>query len=195
MAVLSRRTSAAPTRRNNQEALATATLDLLGEGSAFADISIEQIVRRAGLSRPTFYSYFRDKRELILHLGEALEQDLAAIAGPWLNQADGEARDTIAGVLDVFRRHASTVGAVAEAATYDPEVAEFWRGFHTRFIPGAERRIRAGHPGLDDAAVAARAYALIWMTESTLTEHVTRPTVDEAALLDQITWLWQAATQ
>lgn len=195
MAVLSRRASAAPARRNNQEALVAATLALLGEGSAFADISIEQIVRRAGLSRPTFYSYFGDKRELILHLGEALERDLAVVAEPWLTLADGDARATIAGVLDVFRRHTATVGAVAEAATYDPDVAEFWRGFHTRFIPGAEHRIRAGHPELDEAAVAARAYALIWMTESTLTDHVTRPTVDEAALLDQITWLWQAATQ
>lgn len=194
MAVLSRRTANAETRRTNHDALVAATLKLLEDGAPFADISIEQIVRTAGLSRPTFYTYFRDKRELILHLGEALEQDLAAIAGPWLAVADGNPRDTVAGVLDVFRRHAATVGAISEAATYDPDVAAFWRGFHERFIPGAEHRVRTGNPELDDKAVAARAYALIWMTEATLTEHVAHPTIDDAALVEQLTWMWRAAT-
>lgn len=194
MAVLSRRTTVAETRRNNKDALVTATLALLEDGSPFADISIEQIVRKAGLSRPTFYTYFRDKRELILHLGEALEQDLAETAEPWLDLADGDVREVLAGVLGVFRRHAATVGAISEAATYDPEVAAFWREFHDRFIPGAEHRIRAGDSALDEFAVAARAYSLVWMTESTLTEHVARPTVDESALLDQLGWLWAVAT-
>ena len=194
MAVLSRRTTNAETRRTNHDALVAATLELLEGGAPFADISIEQIVRAAGLSRPTFYTYFRDKRALILHLGEALERDLAATAEPWLAFADGDPAGTVAAVLAVFRRHAATVGAIAEAATYDPDVAAFWRGFHERFLPGAEHRIRAGNPGLDESAVAARAYALIWMTEATLTEHVTRPTVEEAALVAQLAWMWQAAT-
>lgn len=194
MAVLSNRSASAGARRSTKDALVAASLALLDEGAAFADISIEQIVRRAGLSRPTFYTYFRDKRELILHLGEAVERDLAAAAGPWLAASDGDARDTIAGVLGVFRLHAEAVGAITEAATYDPEVAEFWRGFHERFVPGAQARILEGSPGLDAAAVAARAYALVWMTEVTLTQHVARPTVDEEALLDQVTFLWRAAT-
>jgi len=60
MAVLSRRTATAPARRSTKDALVTAVIELLGEGHAYADISIEQLVRRAGLSRPTFYSYFDD---------------------------------------------------------------------------------------------------------------------------------------
>jgi TetR/AcrR family transcriptional regulator, ethionamide resistance regulator len=194
VAVLSNRSATAGGRRSTKDALVAATLALLDGGTAFADISIEQIVRTAGLSRPTFYTYFRDKRELILHLGEAVERDVAAAAGPWLAAPGGDARDTLAGVLGVFRLHAEAVGAITEAATYDAEVAEFWRGFHERFLPGAQERIRAGAPELDDAAVVARAHALVWMTEVTLTQHVARPTVDEGALLDQVTFLWRAAT-
>jgi AcrR family transcriptional regulator len=194
MAVLSRRTAAAETRRTNRDAIVVAALGLLDEGSAFADISIDQIVKAAGLSRPTFYTYFRDKRELILHLGEALEVDLAAAAEPWLTLADGSVRERLGDVLDVFRRHAGTVKAITESATYDPDVAEFWLAFHDRFIPGARERIRAGYPTLATDAVAARAYALIWMTERTLTEHVAAPSVDETALLDQLAWLWERAT-
>ena len=43
--------------------------------------------------------------------------------------------------------------------------------------------LEEGNPELDDKAVAARAYALIWMTEATLTEHVAHPTIDDAALV------------
>lgn len=195
MAVLSRRTpTTANARRVNEQALLDATLALLGEGSAFADLSIDQIVKRAGLSRPTFYAYFEDKRALVLRLGTDLEQDLASVAEPWLASAQGSVRDTLGGVLDVFRRHAPVVRAITEAATYDPEVAASWQAFHDRFIPGAETRIAAGAGKLSRKDVAARAYALVWMTERTLTEHVAHATVAETALLDQLAWLWEAAT-
>lgn len=194
MATLSRRARTAETRKATEAELLDATVALLNEGIAYADISIEQIVRRAGFSRPTFYTYFDDKRALVLKLGEALEEDLSAAAEPWLSFADVPLRDTLAGVLAVFSRHRASVGAITEAATYDPEVGVFWQAFHDRFRPGAERRVLAGNPGLPDADVAARAYALVYMTERAFTEHVARPTVDETALVDQVAWLWQAAT-
>lgn len=192
--MLSRRSTVAATRRTNRDAIVTATIESLAEGIAFADLSIEQIVKRAGLSRPTFYTYFRDKRALVLHLGVAFEEDLATVAGPWLESAEGDVRDTLDGVLKVFARHAPVIAAVTEAATYDDEVASFWRAFHARFLPGAELRVRAGDPELDTEAVRARAYTLIYMTESTITEHVLRPSVDGNALIDQLAFIWAAAT-
>ncbi|WP_320669545.1 TetR/AcrR family transcriptional regulator [Patulibacter defluvii] len=194
MATLSRRARTAETRKATEAELLGAAVSLLEEGTAYADVSIEQIVRRAGFSRPTFYTYFDDKRALVLKLGEALETDLAEAAEPWLSFADVPLRDTLARVLAVFTRHRASVRAITEAATYDPAVAAFWQAFHDRFRPGAERRIASGSPDLDDAAVAARAYALVYMTERTFVEHVGRPTVDERALVDQVAWLWRAAT-
>lgn len=193
MAALSRRDRTAGIRKATEMELLEATVSLLEEGTAFADISIEQIVRRAGFSRPTFYTYFDDKRALILKLGDALEQDLSAAVEPWLSFADVPLRDTLAGVLAVFTLHRATVGAITEAATYDPAVEALWQGFHDNFRPGAERRIRAGNPTLADTDIAARAYAMVYMTERTFIEHVAWPTVDESALIDQVTWLWQAA--
>ncbi|WP_354701598.1 HTH-type transcriptional regulator EthR [Paraconexibacter sp. AEG42_29] len=194
MAVLSRRSEGSDARRATEEALVGATLAWLGEGVAYADLSIEQIVKRAGLSRPTFYAYFRDKRALVLHLAVAFEEDLAAVAEPWLENAAGNVRDTLEGVLGVFQRHAATLGAVVEAATYDDEVAEFWRAFHGRFRPGAEARVRAGTPDLDEESVRARAFALIYMTESSITAHVLRPSVGEHELVAQLAFVWDAAT-
>lgn len=194
MATLSRRERTAEIRKANEQALLEATEALLLEGSAYADLSIEMIVRRAGLSRPTFYAYFEDKRALVLQLGAALEADLIDTAGPWLAFADVPLRDTLAGVLATFAQHRAALGAITEAATYDPDVNAFWQAFHDRFRPGAEGRITAGDPSLPPATVEARAYALIWMTERTFTEHLARPTVDEPSLVDEVTWLWKAAT-
>jgi TetR/AcrR family transcriptional regulator, ethionamide resistance regulator len=194
MATLSRRDRTLETRRATESALLRATEALLLDGAAYADLSIERIVRRAGLSRPTFYAYFEDKRSLVLRLGRELEADLAATAEPWLAFADVPLRKTLAGVLAIFARHRAALAAITEAATYDAEVSAFWLGFHDRFRPGAERRIAAGHPELVEADVAARAYALIWMTERSFTEHLARPSVDERALVDQVAWMWQAAT-
>ncbi|MTD43240.1 TetR family transcriptional regulator [Conexibacter sp. W3-3-2] len=194
MAVLSRRAQVAGARRATEDALLEATLSLLAEGLPFAELSIDQIVKRAGLSRPTFYSYFRDKRALVLRLGVEFEEDLAKVAVPWLESADGDVRDTLEGVLAVFQKHATTLSAVVEAATYDPDVAEFWGAFHARFRPGGEARVRAGNPDLDEESVRARAYTLIYMTESSITTQVLRPAVDADALITQLAFMWDAAT-
>lgn len=194
MATLSRRARTAETRKATEAELLQAAVSLLEQGTAYADISIEQIVRKAGFSRPTFYTYFDDKRALVLKLGAAMEADLSAAAEPWLGFADVPLRASLAGVLSVFARHRASVGAITEAATYDAEVAAFWQAFRDRFRPGAERRIAAGNADLSAADVRARAYALVHMTERAFTDHVARPTVDEQALLDQVTWLWRVAT-
>jgi AcrR family transcriptional regulator len=193
--VLSRRARTEEIRRTNEEALLNATLALLDDGAAFADLGIEQIVKRAGLSRPTFYTYFRDKRDLVLRLGEALEADLAGVADPWFSDRTVTARETIAAVFAFFARNRAALRAITEAATYDPEVATFWQGFHDRFIPEASARIAEGNPDLDADAVAARAYALVYMTERTLIEHTNRPLGSDEALIGQLTWFWEGAVR
>lgn len=194
MAVLSRSARVAETRQANREAIAAATLQLLEAGTAYADISVEQIVRQAGLSRPTFYKYFRDKRELILHLGGSLQEDVAAAADPWLQSGDGDVRTALAAVLEGFRRHRGSLAALVEAATYDTEVNAFWHSFHERFYVNAASRIRAGHPHLSPKRADARAFALVWMTERSMSEYLAGADVDEAALLDELAALWNFGT-
>ncbi|WP_320669446.1 TetR/AcrR family transcriptional regulator [Patulibacter defluvii] len=193
MAVLSRRSQAATTRRNNRDALAAATLELLAEGAAFADASIEQIVRRAGLSRPTFYSHFADKRALILHLGQGLLDAVAEAADPWLARGEGEVRPTLDAVLGAFETHRETLLALVEAAGYDVEVNAFWHDFHDRFVAAAVERIRLVAPDLSPQRARARGFALVWMTERTATELVAGADVDRTALLDELTGFWERA--
>lgn len=194
MATLSRRARTEATRQATEAALVRATIDLLDQGTPFAELGVEAIARHAGYSRPTFYAYFRDKRELVLHLGTALEAELAAAADPWLQSNAGDLRETLAAVFTAFANHRATVRALVEAATYDPEVAVFWRGLHERFVPNATKRIRTRSPDIDARHAKARAWALVWMTERTITEHLANPTVDQAALLDELSGFWAHAT-
>jgi AcrR family transcriptional regulator len=193
MSVLSRRTRTETIRRTNEDALLRATIHLLENGAAFADLGIEQIVKQAGLSRPTFYTYFRDKRELVLTLGQILQDDLATVTGPWFAGEDITTRQTITAVLDVFTRHRGALRAITEAATYDPEVGDFWRRFHDGFVPEVSKRVTAGDPALPPEAVTARAYALVYMTERTLVEQLSRRLTTDEALVDQLAWIWAEA--
>ena len=58
--------STTPKRAAVQAAVLTATEQLLGEGASYADLNIERIATRAGISRTAFYFYFADKREVAL---------------------------------------------------------------------------------------------------------------------------------
>ncbi len=190
MAVLSKRSDSDSKREANRQAIAAATLELLDEGQPFADISIDRIVRQAGLSRPTFYSHFADKRELVLYLGQALEDEVAEVADPWFSGETDSIRDSLEAFLSVLGRHHGTLAAIVEASTYDVEVREFWNVLHERFRIAAASRIREMEPDLDDAHAEARAFALVWMTEKTMTELVAGADLEEVAVLDELTRFW-----
>jgi TetR/AcrR family transcriptional regulator, ethionamide resistance regulator len=129
-----RRTDAQRSKRAAVEAgVLEATEALLDEGAPFADLSVEQIATRAGISRPAFYFYFRDKRELLTRITEGIAEELYREAEHWWRGAgepDGaeQLAEALAQIVGLYRRHASLLRAIVEAAAYDREVAGYWRG-------------------------------------------------------------------
>ncbi|WP_372792225.1 TetR/AcrR family transcriptional regulator, partial [Paraconexibacter sp.] len=130
MSVLSKRPTTGQTAAVNREAILEATVQLLQRGVSYAEISVSAIAAEASVSRPTFYAYFNDKRDLMLALGARFEQRTHGAADAWLELRDDDLHATLRGVLEAFRGDHATLRAIVEAATYDPEVAEFWRSFH-----------------------------------------------------------------
>lgn len=196
MGALARRTPAvARARQQTEAALLRAADALLAEGTPFADLSIETIARRAGVSRPTFYAYFADKRALALRLGQDLEAAIGESVADWLQSSRGDLRITLDATLGVFIEHRGTLSALVEAATYDDEVAAFWRALHERFAHAARGRLLRDNPDLDAAVADARAFALVWATERCLTEHLFAPRVQGTALMDTLELLWTAALE
>lgn len=147
-----------------------ATEALLGQGTSFGQVTVEQIATRAGISRPAFYFYFRDKRDLLRRLTADVSDLFYAEAQSWWNPSrDGiwALRGAVERVLTLYSRHSVLLRAVSEAATYDADMGELWRGLMARFVSKTRERIE-----LEQAAGAAprieaaeTAFALVWMTE------------------------------
>src|SRR3712207_2316745 len=77
-----------------------ATEELLIEGASFAELGIERIATRAGISRTAFYFYFRDKRELLVRLTEQANAELMAAAETWWS--GGDLRTALRTVADLY---------------------------------------------------------------------------------------------
>src|SRR6266545_3216200 len=134
MASVESKEEPAPTAKRAaiQASVLAATEGLLAEGASYADLNIEQIATRAGIGRTAFYFYFRDKRELLMHLTENLVAALYEHAERFWQSDPGEGIGDLGEVLHdnitIYMRHASVLRAVNEMAAVDEVVGEFWRG-------------------------------------------------------------------
>lgn len=164
VAVLSNARGATSDRRREAErGFLDATDALLREGGSYADLSVERIASRAGRPRTAFYLYFRDKRELLVRLTERIADSLYEGADLWWSGTRGreDMAPALTAIVRTWDEHASVLGAVVEAATYDDEIGEYWRGLVGRFVEGTERRLV--EEGEEPGAAAAKAFVLAWM--------------------------------
>jgi AcrR family transcriptional regulator len=146
-----------------------ATLALLAEGAPYAELNVQQIARRAGVSRPTFYAHFGDRRELLLELMDtALAPVFAVLAeqGPMSGEALGPTRirPTIELVVSIARANGPLFRAVVEAATYDDAVHGWLAAFAAQFIDAATATIEAQQAAGKALPLNSRAAAtaLVW---------------------------------
>jgi AcrR family transcriptional regulator len=189
VAVLSKASAGTSERRREAEqGFLAATEALLDGGSSYAELSVEQIASRAGRPRTAFYLYFRDKRELLMRLTEDVAEVLYQEADRWWSGTRGreDVRPALADILRTWAEHASLLGAVVEASTYDEEIGAFWRGLVGRFIDATERRLVAD--GEEPGAAAAKAFVLCWMANHACYQQIARgESLDDPALLDALT--------
>ncbi|MFB8777713.1 TetR/AcrR family transcriptional regulator [Streptomyces broussonetiae] len=166
MASTTRRPSSAADRRGALEQRILSVIeDCLRGGVTYTELSVEQIAKAAGISRSTFYLYFRDKVDVLLRLSGSLKRESYEIAAAWKptgadGGVDGLAR-TYELILRHYREHAALLAAINEVAAYDPAVREAWRADQERFtdnlVSVLEEEQRAGRtPEGIDPALAAR---------------------------------------
>ncbi len=174
-----------------QAAVLAATEELLAEGASYADLNIERIATRAGISRTAFYFYFRDKRELLVRLTGDVSEQLYEQADIWFS-GDGdpgeEIRRALANIAALYREHGVLLRAIVEVSTYDEEVAGYWRDLLGRFAAASLRRIEQGGVAADPRATA---FALCWMTERALYQQLVQPNgPGDEALVDALAGIW-----
>jgi AcrR family transcriptional regulator len=154
----------------------SATADLLDDGAIYAELKVEQIATAAGISRPAFYFYFRDKRELLMRLTEDVVGLLYEEADVWWQVDDNDAgtvealRTALDRIAALYAQHFVLLRAVVDAAAYDPVISDFWQDVIARFTSATEARIVAEQQAgrLPDLDAANLAFILVWMVERVL---------------------------
>jgi TetR/AcrR family transcriptional regulator, ethionamide resistance regulator len=181
-----------PRRAAVEAPVLEATEALLAQGASYAELKIEQIASRAGISRPAFYFYFRDKRDLLMRLTADVADLLYAEAEAWwTGEGPGDLEPALRSVLALYQEHGMLLRAVVETAASDEEVAAFWRGLVARFVEATERRLQAERPDLEAHETA---FALSWMTERTCYQHyVQGGRLDDDRLVRALVGIWTRA--
>lgn len=120
-------------------ALQQAMRELLHE-RPFADITVQHIIDRAGVSRGTFYSRFRNK-------DDALFNSVERMFGGFEAHLTSNPRDLRLAPVAELLEHLSTAGAVRHSLESSGRLDEIW-GLFTDFIADCiERRMPIVAPG------------------------------------------------
>jgi AcrR family transcriptional regulator len=137
----------------SRDALGDAMIALMQE-QPFESITVQQVLDRAGVSRSTFYSHYRDKDDLFLSDVE----DFFQMMGRLLTRYKAPAR-RLAPVEEFFAHLADVPGvqAAIDAAGKGPDVRELGIGCFARSI---EERLTLAGVALPAAELRATSHAL-----------------------------------
>jgi len=126
------------TRRQILDAIA----DLV-EDHSYDDVSIAEITRRAGVTRPGFYFHFPSKGAAVASLMEALFEDFVAIGSVWYDHQRVDQRDAfregMTETVTLWRAHARVMHAMVQAAAQDTHADTVWKtwiaAYQERAVP------------------------------------------------------------
>ncbi len=178
------------------------TAERLLEHRSLHDISVDDLARGAGISRPTFYFYFPSKEAVVLSLLDRVVEEARANRAAALERAGDEAweiwREGLRAIHDTFRAHKALSRTAAQLFAENPEVQSVWsvvmEGFVEDTVAGIEsERARGAAPGGPPARELA--IALNWMNERVFLASFTGqdPSIDEDRVLDTLLTIWSRA--
>jgi AcrR family transcriptional regulator len=146
--------------------------ELLAEGGGFTDLTVAEIIERAGIKRSTFYYHFSDKAELLIEISErALGEIVAASHDLYRLGADStweEFHERVRTTVMAWLPHVPLMNALAELSAYDPRVREQFEAGWATAREGIRRHIIDGqHAGFvrPEADPDYTAAWLTWMAE------------------------------
>jgi AcrR family transcriptional regulator len=187
---------------DDRELAILATAERLLAQKPLGAISVDDLARGAGISRPTFYFYFASKDAVLLTLldrvvAEADASTRAAFEVPASSPREGWGR-AISAYYETFRAHRSLTLAWAEARYTNAEIRQLWAQVFDAWVQLCATAIQAerdrgaappGRPARDLAVV------LTSMNERVLyaTFSGDGPAVDEDDVVDVLLDVWLRA--
>jgi AcrR family transcriptional regulator len=187
---------------DDREAAILRTLEDMLQQRPFAEISVDDLARGAGLSRPTFYFYFASKDAVLVRLfaraitasgAEQQQQPDTVIEHPEQAWHDG-----IYAFFDSLRPHRAVVLAGLTAMATNSELRDMWSTFMTGrvdYTAGLITRERARGAAPDIVPAHDLATALNLMNERVVlaAQGSQNPTLPEDAALEALAHIWIAS--
>ncbi|MET0701229.1 MAG: TetR/AcrR family transcriptional regulator [Mycobacterium sp.] len=186
----------------DREAAILETAERLLESRSFADISVDDLAKGAGLSRPTFYFYFPSKEAVLLTLLDRLMLEansrLASLGGLASTDRDTSVREGINSFFATFAARPALSAAAAEVRGGSAELRTLWSDFMRRSIAHTTEVIKAERAaGTAPETLPAQhlATALNLMNEAVMTSSIVGydPALPQDQILDTLTYIWTAA--
>jgi AcrR family transcriptional regulator len=184
---------------DDRELAILATAEQLLEERPFADISVDDLAKGAGLSRPAFYFYFPSKDAVLLALVERVivEADAASERLAETSPEDPYEgwRTAINVFFEIFVQHKGVTRAGHAARASHPEIGELLATFMQKWIDRTTDFIEAERArGVAPTTLPAKdlATALNLMNERALFASFSdeRPAIPKERLLDTLTHVW-----
>jgi AcrR family transcriptional regulator len=163
------------------------------------DISIDDLTKSVGISRPTFYFYFPSKEAVLLTLFDrvvaASFDSSSRKKAPDSDDPTQQWRFGIEAAFETFHAHRAVMIAASQAKSTNPEVREMWNSVLRRWINRAtklieaERRRGAAPPGIPAKELAT---ALTLMNERAMfaVSSADEPALPPSNLVDVLTQIW-----
>lgn len=184
---------------DDREAAILATAQRLLEGRAFADISVDDLAKGAGISRPTFYFYFASKEAVLLTLLDPLIKLADTGFDNAMEDMPSDPRSAIRRGIEIFfssfGSHPATARAGTEAVKNHPEFRAFWAGLMQKWIAmtaaliTVERR-RGAAPESIPAIDLATSLNLMNERMMMATLAAEQPAVEHDKVVDTLTHIW-----
>jgi AcrR family transcriptional regulator len=161
------------------------------------DMTVDDIMSRTGLSRPSFYEYFRDRNQLVIRLAERLSAQNAALVERWFSSETSEEllRPVTYEVVELALSQGHLLRALSDAAITDQQVEATYRGAMQAAIDKTAHHIREdvarGRPGLNGVDPQHLATALVYMNQAYLVETMgRRPQADPKTVAETLIAIW-----
>ena len=198
MAVAPRTQRVRQSRQESRFRIVTAATELVRQRS-YAELSVDAVMREAGIGRTIFYRHFDDLADLLMRASREAVEELFEAQQSLLEARPGDATEAVRRALEaaveVYGRHGPLLRCMREAAAGDEQVASGYEAMRRRFDELAEQSLREvgglGRNGPADLAETARALNL--MNETYLTDAFGRePRVAPETAVQTLTEIWDA---
>jgi AcrR family transcriptional regulator len=168
----------------------------------FRELNVDDVMARTGMTRSSFYHYFRSLDEVAIALMRRVQGEMMEAAEPWL-QASSEGDPALAAergiraTAEIFARHGLVLAAIHEASFHYEAVQRAWRdGVLGDWIRAVAAQLRVqrerGLTRVADPEEIAR--ALLLMNTAVFVERLGKRRADPpAAVAETLAEIWIGA--